>query len=266
MLVAGSRVEAAAKELKRQHEAREQSRRLPDDLRPHDMDEAYDVQEALHRLWLAGGGRSGAGWKVALTSKVMQQLCGVDQPAAGCILSDRVHESGTAIRAADWLRVGVESELAVRLARDLPATGRPHDRESAAAAVAACMPAIEIIDDRSADYKQLDLLTLVADNAWNGGVVLGPEVSGWQGLDLGTVAGRMVINGETVGEGHGRDVLGHPLESVAWLANHLNRRGTMLRAGDVVMTGSVVATKWLKQGDEMRTVFDGLGESIVSVT
>ena len=261
----GSRVEEAAAELARQHKHREPSRRLPDDLRPRGMDEAYDVQEALVGLLLSGANRRIAGWKVALTSKVMQQLCGVDQPAAGCLLSDRIHLSGAEIRAADWLRVGVESEIAVRLGRDLPAGGAPHDRDSVAPAISACMPAIEIIDDRNADYRELDLLTLVADNAWNGGVVLGPELTDWRAVDLEALRGRMVINGETVGEGHGRDVLGHPLESLAWLANHVNRRGAMLRAGDVVMTGSVVATKWLKQGDEMRTVFDGLGEAVVNV-
>jgi 2-oxo-3-hexenedioate decarboxylase/2-keto-4-pentenoate hydratase len=259
------RAEAIAAELARQHEGREQSRPLPDELRPRDMDEAYDVQEAFVRLLRSEGGSHIAGWKVALTSNVMQQLCGVDQPAAGCLLSHRIHASGTEIRAADWLRIGVESEVAVRLGQDLPTAEGPHDRESAAAAVAACMAAIEIIDDRNADYSEIDLPTLVADNAWNGGVVLGPEMTGWRALDLAALRGRMVINGETAGEGHGRDVLGHPLESLAWLANHVNRRGAMLRAGDVIMTGSVVATKWLKPGDEMRTIFDALGESVVRV-
>ena len=109
-----------ARELLRQHGAREQCRPLPGELRPQDMDHAYATQEAFVRLRLAERGGRIAGWKVALTSQVMQQLCRVDQPLAGCILSDRVHQSGIAQRAADWLRVGVESEIAVRLGRDLP--------------------------------------------------------------------------------------------------------------------------------------------------
>ena len=75
----------------------------------------------------------------------------------------------------------------------------------------------------------------------------------------------MIINGEEVGHGHGADALGHPLSALAWLANSLLRRGRMLRAGDVVLTGSIVATKWLQPGDEMTTIIDGLGEARLKV-
>ena len=80
-------------------------------------------------------------------------------------------------------------------------------------------------------------------------------------LDLGAAAGRMVINGEAAGEGHGRDALGHPLAALAWLANNLVERGRMLHAGDVVLTGSIVTTKLMVAGDEMVTTIDGLGDA-----
>ena len=75
----------------------------------------------------------------------------------------------------------------------------------------------------------------------------------------------MLINGQVVGTGYGRDVLGHPLDSLAWVANHLINRGRSLRANDIVMTGSVVRTHWLRQGDQMITRFDAFGDAVLNV-
>ena len=87
----------------------------------------------------------------------------------------------------------------------------------------------------------------------------------WQSLDLAALAGRMLINGAVVGEGVGGDALGHPFVSLAWPANNLNERGTMLRAGDVVLTGSIVATKWLQPGDHIVTEVGSLGCASLTV-
>ena len=238
---------------------------LPAEFAPRDVAEAYLAQDRLQALYGAAGKRIG-GWKVALTTPVMQKLVGVGHPLEGAIFADRIHRSPARLKAADFVNLAVESEIAVRLDRALPAGGKPHDRQSVAEAVAACMAGIEIVDDRACDYKKnLAATLLIADNAWNFGCVLGPEVADWRGLDLAVARGRMRINGEVVGEGRGGDVLGHPFEALAFLANSLNRRGRRLEAGDVVLTGSVVATKWLKPGDEMATEIDGLGEARLSV-
>lgn len=259
-----------AQELYRQHRAREDFANLPADLLPADLTEAYGAQDALVALHLGEQpGRRLGGYKVALTSKTMQQMMGVDAPAGGLILADQIYSSGVTLKAADFVRLGVESEIAVRLSAELADIGRPHDRETVADAVAACMAAIEIIEDRNANYDEPDkraaLLTGTADRSWNRGCVLGPEVIDWRALDLAATVGHMLINDEVVGEGLGRDVLGHPLTSLAWIANHLLERGRQLQAGDIVMTGSVVRTNWLKPGDEMRTRFDLLGEAVLQV-
>ena len=154
----------------------------------------------------------------------------------------------------------------MRLARDLPADGAPYDRESVAGAVAACMAAIEIVDSRNADFAEVDAALLIADNAMNAGCVVGKSVERWRGLDLAALVGRMIVNGEIVGEGSGADVLGHPFEALAWLANSLVERGRMLKAGEIVLTGSMVATCWLEPGDEMTTVIDGLGEARLRIS
>ena len=259
-------IEGAAQLLFKAARAGEKGAPLPTDLAPPDVATAYLVQDRLQALWVAAGAGPVAGWKVALTSKVMQELVGVAQPCEGAIFANRVHHGAVSLPHDTCVNIGVESEIAVRLGHDLPPSDGPYDQDNIRAAVAACMAAIEIVDDRAIDYKLVDAQLLIADNSFNAGCILGPEVNRWQELDLAALPGRMLINGEVVGEGVGGDALGHPLASLAWLANNLNLRGTMLHAGDVVMTGSIVATKWLQPGDHMVTEIDGLGKASLSVT
>jgi 2-keto-4-pentenoate hydratase len=129
------------------------------------------------------------------------------------------------------------------------------------------MPAFELADDRNADYAALpqQVLALVADNAWNEGVVLGEPRHDWQGLDLAALRGVATLNGEPVGEGRGGDALGHPLEALAWVANHLAARGRSLRRGDIVITGSLVTSKFPRAGDRLEFSVDALGEVALSV-
>jgi 2-keto-4-pentenoate hydratase len=259
-------VDAMAAGLYRGAKALERFDPIDEALRPGDTDQGYAVQDAYQALARADGAGDIVGWKVALTSKVMQELLGCNQPCEGAIFATRLHASPARVAGAGFANLGVESEIAVRLGRDLPAGNGPHTRDTVADAVAACMAGIELVDDRAADYGAVDAPLLIGMNSLNAGCVLGPDVTDWRSLDLAAIKGRMVINGEIVGEGVGGDALGHPLEPLAWLANNLNRRGTMLKAGQVVMTGSIVTTKWLQPGDEMATMIDGLGEARVTVT
>jgi 2-keto-4-pentenoate hydratase len=133
--------------------------------------------------------------------------------------------------------------------------------------MAAVIPAFELIDDRQADYTQLaaHVLTLIADNAWNAGIVLAAPSRDWHAIDLAAARGVMRINGTVVGEGHGRDVMGHPFEALLWLVNMLAQRGKSLTQGMIVMTGSIVATKFVNSGDTVGLSVDGLGEAQLSV-
>jgi 2-keto-4-pentenoate hydratase len=205
-------------------------------------EDAYAVQREYVRLLTQSHGTKAAGYKIGLTTPRMQAMCGIGSPVAGIILLDRVHASGARIDASAYGRVGLEFEIAVRLNRDLvPAGGVPTIADVAAAVDGVC-PAIEIIDDRGADYRQLDAFSLIADNAWNGGIVLGDFTPSFP--DLAAIEAVVSVDSEIIDRGFGRDVLGHPFHSVAWLATHLAARGSRLRAGDVVMTGSVVTTKF----------------------
>ena len=259
-----SKAEKAAQYLFEAHRERQPYQPLPGDISPATIEEAYDMQEAFQSL-LAPERGAIVGYKIALTTPVMQRMVGFDAPCAGAVFESGVHYSPASVNASDYVRLGAECEVAVRLKSGLPASGAPYGREAVAAAVGALMPAFELVDDRGADYSNLYFLGVAADNAWNAGVVLGPERADWHTLDLENASGAMTINGEPAGEGYGRDVLGHPLDALAWLANTLAGRGKELQAGMLVMTGSIVSTKFLNPGDEAAFTFEGLGDIRLSV-
>jgi len=265
-MLADETIAAAARASFEMYRTRARYRPLDAALRAAPLDDAYRIQDALHRLLAEAGRGEIAGWKIALTSRAMQQMTGVDQPAAGALFSGVVHASPARIDLASYHHLGVEFEVAVRLGDELPAGGGPWTRASVAGRVAACLPAFELVEDGDADYKTLDAFTLVAQNTWNGGVVLGTAAADWRSVDLERAATRCWINGAPAGQGQTGDALGHPFEAVAWLANLLNRRGRLLQRGMIVMTGSSITTKFPTPGDRVRFAIDGLGEVSLEAT
>jgi 2-keto-4-pentenoate hydratase len=252
---------AAAEYLFQSHERGERFKPLPPELAPRTESEAYAIQDAFVALRAQKLGAI-AGYKIALTSAEMRRFVGVDTPMAGVMLESTLRRSPARVRAADYVRLIVEFEIAVQIADDLPAADRPFSRERVAQAVGAVMPALELADDRNADYKQLAKhpFELIADNCWNEGAVLGTPVHDWTRIDLAAVRGAATINGKKVGEGRGADAMGHPLDAVAWLADHLASIGRGLLRGDVVITGSIVTTKNVTSGDFVLFSLEHLGE------
>jgi 2-keto-4-pentenoate hydratase len=250
----------AARHLFDAHERRERFIPLPEEIAPRTPDEAYAIQDAFVALRARKLGAI-AGYKIALTSAEMRRFVGVETPQAGMVFGSLVRRSPARIRAADYVRLIVEFEVAVEIGEDLPAADRPFSRDRIEKAVGAVMAGMEIADDRDADYKQLARhpLDLVADNSWNEGAVLGAPVKDWRAIDLASVRGVATINGINVGEGRGADCMGHPLDALAWLADHLASIGRGLLRGHVVITGSIITSKFVKAGDLVRFDVERLG-------
>ena len=247
----------AAEALQAEHKAGAQFKPLPGLAA---MGDAYDIQDKYVPLLRAINGEA-VGYKVGLTSKAMQTFCGIDHPIAGVVLAKRVLRSGASVRRADYGRLGLEFEIAVRMKSDMPAsTSTP---AAVAGHVDGVAAAIELVDDRAADYGNLDIKTLVADNSWNAGIVLAPFVANWPELE--PLLGKATQNGAPAGEGYGRDILGHPFNSVAWLNAQLASRGGALRKGDIVMTGSVMKTVFPTEPADFRFDMPGLGSVEVKV-
>ena len=253
----------AAQSLVAAHKANVQFSSLGPPDKPATIADAYDIQDQYVALLRSEHGDA-VGYKVGLTSATMQKFCGIDHPIAGVVLTKRLLRSGASVHRADYGRLGLEFEIAVRIKSDVPVTTAPCTAAMIAPHVGGICTAIELVDDRAADYSSLDVLSLVADNSWNGGIVLSEFSTHWP--DLEAILGRATKNGAALGEGHGRDILGHPFNSVAWLATQLNSRGLGLKAGQVVMTGSVMKTDFPDAPATYRFEFEGLGTVSVQVS
>ena len=235
---------------------------LPPEIAPSDEAEGYLIQRAVHDLLLPYEGGL-VGYKIGCTSKVMQQYLGIPHPCGGGVFARGVHDSGASLRHEDFVGVGVECEIAVRLKRDLSPSEFPFTTAWVTKAIDAYYPAIEIVDDRYVKWETMGAPTLVADDFFAAGCVLGQAVPRSSAPDLLKVIGRALINGKAAGHGTGADVLGHPHHALAWLANHLASDGNGLSAGEIVLTGSLVKTIWLNAGDRVTMELDGLGKAEV---
>ena len=243
---------------------RERFRRLRGADAPGSMEAAYLIQDEVHRLFeLEGGQGPLGGHKIALTSRAVQELCGVDRPAYGAIFASVIQRSPAVLKATDFMHLGLEFELGVRIGRDVPASGAPYDQATIAPYVEACVPAFELIEDRHADYGDLDAESILTDRCWCAGVVLGAPVAGWRDLDLATAPVELLWNGAVVDRGVAGDSLGHPLEGLAWIANHLAARGRAMTRGEIVITGSALKTRFPTIGDEVTHRIADLGETTV---
>jgi 2-keto-4-pentenoate hydratase len=244
----------AADHLAQQHAQRLAYANLPVALAPTTVAEAYAVQEALADLLIATQGRI-AGRKIATTTRIMQELMGIDHPCGGLIFERRIHTSPARIAKSRFVNMVVECELAVRLAQDLPAREQSYTRDDVARAIGSIMPAFELIEDRLAIYKETQALSLIADNAWNGGIVIGEERAVPHGFVFDGAEGRLAIAGDEDRVGRTDD----PLGALAWVANLAVERGAPMRKGMVVITGSVIPTLPIAVGQTFTFEIRGLG-------
>lgn len=238
------------------HANRSDYENLSGALAPGSIAEAYDAQEALRDLWVATRGPV-AGLKIATTTKVMQELMGIDHPCGGMIFEKRIYASPSNQSMRDHIHPMIECELAVRLGQDLPKRDTPYTAADVREAVGSVMAAFEIIEDRRADYKSTDVKTLIADNSWNAGIVIGPEVTVQADRELNGIAGQLTKNGKPSGEGR----TDGPMDALAWVANLAVERNHPLTKGMIVITGSVIATFPAHVGDHLVFELEGIGRT-----
>ncbi len=245
---------AVARRIADAHARRLPYANLPDALGPKSVAEAYAAQEALRALWEPIYGPVG-GLKIATTTKVMQQLMGIDHPCGGMIYSKRIQPSPAVIRHSDYMHVVVECELAVRVKSTLSKKSTPWTAAEVRREISEVMPAFELIEDRNANYKETRALMLIADNAWNAGIVLGTPVSVSADRNLNGLKSRLATTKSGIKEG----VTDDPMGALAWVVNLAAERGRPLAAGQVVITGSVVQTLPIAAGERFSFEIEGLG-------
>ena len=226
--------------------------------------DAYPLQLALMDRRVSAGDRI-AGYKAALTSKAMQEQVGIHESLLGTLLGSRVlpGDSGISVSGRQFMRATLEPEIAVVMGANL--RGPDVDAVAARLAVAGYAPALELGDYRAEQAFGQTFEGSVICNTFNGAVLIGQPVCSPDGIDLRTEGMSLYRNGDAIGSGTGVEVLGDPLNSVAFMANKLAGYGRELKAGMVLMTGSIVASIPLEVGDHIEAKFTRLGSVSVQI-
>jgi 2-oxopent-4-enoate/cis-2-oxohex-4-enoate hydratase len=219
------------------------------------VEDAYAIQQRLNARRMAAG-ETIIGKKIGVTSKAVMNMLGVFQPDFGLLTDGMVYNEGQAIPASTLIQPKAEGEIAFILKQDLIGPGvSASDVIAATEGVMACF---EIVDSRIRDWK-IRIQDTVADNASCGVFVLGDRVVSPLDVDLNTCGMVLEKNGEIVATGAGAAALGAPANAVAWLANTLGALGIPLKAGEVILSGSLAIMVPVKAGDSLRVTIGGIG-------
>jgi len=237
--------------------------------RPQTEAEGYAIQDAHLSLLYARFGGGFSGYKAGFITKETRlqfggvERLGMDSPTYGSILSKFTFQKRAIVPFHALLQPSVECELAVRIGQDIPPNPLGYDRGRIAPYVQHIMAGIELVDFHipfSAFTPPLGPLML-ADNSCNWGVVIGDPIANWRELDLPNLRGVLRQDGRLIEAGKGESLAGHPLEVVVGLENHLLDIGKTLRAGQIVMLGSVVLNYAITQPCEITVDWDVLGRA-----
>ena len=238
------------------------SSRIPDEVRPASLADGYVAQSGLVEGILACNGGSLIGYKAACTNAHAQELLSTDFPVFGRLFSNSCWRSGQVLAADSFPMLVLEPEFAFVIARDVPETGpsgTAWTRDTVLPYVGDMMPAIELVGHGFENWGVYDAPSLVADNAVHLGWVHGLPNSDWREIELADCRVELWVDDVVQRFGSGRNVLGHPMNVVAWLANTLPGHGHRLRAGDRVITGVSTDIYPASAGERIRADFGILG-------
>lgn len=239
-----------------------------DGLEPPNERAANEVDDLVADLW----GRPAQGWKIGCTSEHAQRLLNASGPFAGrvyTVVESHPSPSGdpkpVTISESFAVEPLLEGEFAFTFGTDLRPAGEPCDRATVIKAVATVHPAIEFVGGRYREFLGAPLPFVVADAGANLMLVLGPGVPLDAGLAdrLGGLAATMTVDGEVTGSGRGADVLGHPIDALVWLVDHLAGRGIGIEAGQTVTTGTATQVSMLPVGSRARLEVATIGSIAV---
>lgn len=224
------------------------------------VEDAYEIQEIVARHRVEAGDPV-VGYKVGLTSRVMQDMMGVNEPDSGYLFGSQVVGDNALVSCTGLCQPRVEFEIGFVLERDV--AGPACTALEVLRATAFVVPAIEIIDSRIANWE-VALVDTVADNGSAARAVFGGIKQPVDSLDLRLMGVVVRHNGAVVTTGAGGAVLGNPVTAVAWLANRLGALGRKLPAGSLVLPGSCTRALPVGVGDVVRADYDGMGSVTVA--
>jgi 2-oxopent-4-enoate hydratase len=198
------------------------------------------------------------GKKIGLTSKAMQERAGISEPDYGFLTDRMIGYEGFPVKLSELINPAVEAEIGFVLKEELKGPGVIVS--DVLQATDYVMPCLEIIDGRTIRYPgEWKVENSILDNAAVGRVVFGGKRCSIDDVDLRYVGLVFERNGEIVSTAAGAAVYGNPVQAVAWLANKLSEFGVTLKAGETIISGSLIAAVQVSEGDCFTAMFDRLG-------
>jgi 2-keto-4-pentenoate hydratase len=227
---------------------RDRSNCVPSSVKhPASNDDGYRVQDAV----VAKLGATVAGWKVGATNATTE-------PACAPILAGTIYEVGIPIAAE--ASTGVEVEIAFRMAKGFAPASQAPTAADVEAAIGSAHVVLELCASRLADGMKSPPLLQLADNTTNLGLVIGPRVADWRGINAATLVTKLIANGATIAETTGGHSTGDILSLLVWQIGHCVTRRGGITAGSIITTGSWMGIRWVDTPADLKGVFEGVGE------
>lgn len=224
-------------------------------LRHFNEERAYQIQ----REFVAGLGNDGdvvVGHKVALTTRAAREHLGVHEPCYGCVTANYVYANDAEVPVGSLANPHIEAETAFVLGEDLRGPGvTPIDVMRATRGI---LPALELVDLK-VEGAGIQAADVIIHNALHGGLVAGSRLYSLGSLHLQYEGVTVEHNGALHGSGTGFEVMGNPINPIVWLANKLAEHGGFLKAGEVIISGSMVEPVRVRPGDYVRATYSRLG-------
>lgn len=217
-----------------------------------DVNSAYEIQRRVNERKIASG-RTRVGRKVGLTNPLVQEKAGVHEPDYGTIMDDMVFHSGHEFDPSDYVAPKIEAEIAFKLSKELTSW----DIETIENSIEWIAPAFELVDCHYENYK-MKIADTIADNAACAGIILGDPVE-YGRTDLAEARLTLTAEDREVTTGVGSNVMGNPINAVAWLARTALEQDTPLQAGELLLPGSIGLIEWWEPGPWHTAEITGVG-------
>ena len=255
-----SRIEKISELIFQSHKSGDTFLNLENEMKPQDFAEAYEIQKRLRQKLPRG---PLGGYKIALSSKIQQDYHKITQPVYGGLFRKEIFNSPKTIVLKNYHRMSVEFELAFELSDRITDSTIYRNPENIFLDISNVMPAIELVDDRGANYEGLDPLSLACDNAWSGGLVLGEPINDWVEKDFLDIQSICEWNQEPKLMANVLDA--KPFENLCWLINELHSCQNDLKPGMIIITGSVFKVRLANTGDKICHVLSDHGKVSIEV-
>ena len=255
-----TKIEKVSEFIFQSHQHGDTFSKLENDMKPKDFAEAYDIQKRLRQKLPRG---PLGGYKIALSSKIQQDYHNITQPVYGGLFRKEIFNSPKVIVLKNYHRMSVEFELAFELSDRIIDSKIHRNLENIFPDISNVMPAIELVDDRGANYEGLDPLSLACDNAWSGGLVLGDPIEDWKEKDFLVMQSTCEWNHEPKITTTVLDA--KPFENLCWIINELHSCQSELKPGMIIITGSVFKVRQAKLGDKINHILSDHGKVSIEV-